>query len=241
MIVGLKKTPSGKCIPQARRDRIVVLPREDLDQCLISATIEAPGVALGDAPSFTADATAVCQVVHIGPGTLEDPDVGEVVLGDIVMFDLFGVSQAVNVDGIDYLTLPFRGVRAVMRNPGDREHEVVQPVNDWVLSQPAPEEMIKHFYRGVKPPDGVLERGYATDDGDCSKAWLDRIVSCGSGVMTKLGLDAPNLDPGTLACISAVEALDGSAPCTFRRFGQKYRLSPAERVTFTLEDGEPEE
>lgn len=224
--------PDGRMVPKAYRDQVVVKPREDLDQCLMSDTIILPDVAQTASPSPTIDHTAICEVIDIGPGSLDDPDLPEVKRGDVVAFDLFGVSQAFMVDGEGYLIMPFRAVRALIHNPGDKETERVQPLNDWVLSVPDLAAMRRHFIGNLHAPDGILDEGHSGDGYDSIvRCVLDRVVGVGKGIQTKLGL----YDPGEQIKAGDLVGFSPTESCSFRRFGQKYRLTPAENLLFHVE------
>src|SRR3989304_5184717 len=104
--------------PRGYRAQVFRRPDEKLDTAWATDQISGfvvPDVALTSIDSLTGfrdDKTAVCRVVSVGPGCVDTPDVADVRVGDVVLFDLFGVSKVIPVDGVWYLQLPFKAIRA---------------------------------------------------------------------------------------------------------------------------------
>lgn len=208
--------------PRAYRDQVIVRPREDLDQGWASneGKILLPDSAttMGRGPTgYQEDASCICEVVSRGPKASE-----QLHLGDIVVFDLYGVSQAVFIDGEGYLVLPSRAVRARIFDVG-LPTELVDPIEDWVLSKEDRPAFQKHMLGTILAPEDRYATGVATDNVDDSicRCVLERVVDTGPRVR--------EIQPAELVGFSPTES------CRFRRGNVWYRLTPEENVLFCVE------
>lgn len=224
--------------PRGYRDQVFCLPDEKLDAAWATDQIAGfvvPDIALTSIDSLTGfkdDKTALCRVVSVGPGCLDTPDVSDVRLGDVVLFDLFGCSKVIPVDGVWYLQLPFKAIRARVCSVGEPA-ESVQAINDWVLTREDEAAAREHCFGPFAPIDWIRQGGPTDAAGHAEsmvRFCLERVVNCGSGVWKKGGLDKPQQAPGTLVGFSPNES------CRFRRQGVWYRLTPATDVHCVLEE-----
>lgn len=225
---------------------VVLRPREDLDRLWNSSTIYTPDSALVSADSMTGqrhDATAVCEVLSIGPGSEECPDVSGVNVGDIVALPLYGASKVIVLDKEVGLITRFRGLAGIVRNLG-KPTESIEALNDYVLTRQDREAFEKHMYGGLLLPDQFLSDGLPVDGGGSDgivRVLLERVVACGGGHWETTKGGAVKLNPrlwkpkqrkGELVLFNPLAA------CRFRRFGQWFHLVPTEDISIGLDSTE---
>jgi hypothetical protein len=222
---------------RAYEDMVILRPREDLDRLWASDTIFSPDSTLTGAGSLTGgaarDATAVCEVLSVGPGSEECPDLSAVSPGDIVALPLYGASKVIVLDREVGLLTRFRGLAAVVRDLG-RPTESLQAINDYVLTRQDRDAFEKHMHGGLRIPDSFLSDGMPTSEGDgIVRVVLERVVSSGGGhwetdkegrVKLNPRLWKPAQSKGELVIFNPL------ASCRFRRFGQFFRLTPFEDI-----------
>lgn len=224
---------------RAYEDMVVLRPREDLDRKWNSCTIITPDSALTGADSLSGAgerwATAVCEVLSVGPGSEECPDVSTVAVGDVVALPLYGASKVIVLDKEIGLLTRFRGIAGVVRDLGT-PLESLQALNDYVLTRQDRDAFEKHMYGGLRMPDTFLSDGMPVSEADgIVRVLLERTVSTGGGhwEMNKGGrvklnptLWKPRQKRGELVGFNPLSA------CRFRRFGQWFHLVPMEDIGF---------
>lgn len=207
-------------VPKAYRDQVIVKPREELDQAMFSSQIVLPGNAQTTDRGYCmaeADATAICEVVSVGRlcTTLRK--------GDIVLFDLHGISQIVFFDGEGYLQLPESEVHARVHQVGQEHHEQIEPLFNFVLTKEDRAAFREHVLGNILVPDEVYRDGYSCQGAESiSRFVLERVVEA---------RDIPEdpVLPGELVYFSPF------ASCRFRRFGVVYRLVKRDDLLGALE------
>lgn len=229
---------------RAYEDMVVLRPREDLDRKWASDTIYTPDSALTSSDSLTIgserDATAVCEVVSIGPGSEDCPDLSAVKVGDVVCLPLFGASKVLIVDQQPHLMCKFRGLAGVVRKLG-QPSETIEALNDYVLTRQDRDAFEKRMYGGLRMPDQFLSEGMPVDSGadGIVRVLLERVVSAGGGhwetnrdgrVPLNSEKWAPRQRKGELVGFNPLSA------CRFRRFGTWFHLVPFEDIGFGLDD-----
>jgi hypothetical protein len=228
---------------RAYQDMVVLRPREDLDQAWSSDTIIVPEVARTSADSLSIgsnrDATAVCEVIHIGPGSEECPDVSAVAVGDVVCVPLYGASKVIVLDKEIGLLSRFRGLAAVVRNLG-KPNESVEALNDYVLTRRDREAFEKHMNGGLLVPDAFLTDGIPVDSGadGIVRVLLERVCHAGGGHWETNLAGQVRLNPRLWKPSQKRGELVGFNPlasCRFRRFGVWYSLTPQEDVQFAFD------
>jgi hypothetical protein len=224
---------------KAYEDMVVLRPREDLDRKWNSCTIITPDSALTGADSLQGgsarDATAVCEVLSIGPGSEECPDVSGLSVGDVVAIPLYGASKVIVMDKEIGLLTRFRGIAGVVRDLG-KPTESLQALNDYVLTRQDRDAFEKHMYGGLRMPDSFLSQGMPTSEADgIVRVLLERVVSTGGGHW-ETGKDGRvKLNPRLWKPAQKRGELVGFNPlsaCRFRRFGQWFHLVPMEDIGF---------
>lgn len=225
---------------RAYEDLVVLRPREDLDQKWNSSTIITPGSALTSAGSLAIgsrrDYTAIAEVIHIGPGSEESPDLTGVSVGDIAALPLYGASKVVVLDKEIGLMCRFNGLAGIVRDLGTPK-ESIQALNDYVLTRQDREAFEKHMFGGLVLPEDYLSDGIPVDAGTDGivRVLLERVVHVGSGhwetdmaghVKLDKKLWKPKQKKGELVGFNPM------ASCRFRRFGQWFHLVPFEDVQF---------
>jgi hypothetical protein len=224
----------------AYEDMVYLRPREDLDRKWASDTIFAPDSALTSSDSMNPNdraATAVCEVISIGPGSEECPDLAGVAVGDVVCLPLWGSSKVIVLDQEIGLMIRFNGLAGVVRDLG-KPTESIQAINDYVLTRRDREAFEKHLHGGLRVPDQYLDDGFPVDSGTegIVRVCLERVVSTGGGHW-ELGKDGRvnKLNPRLWKPRQKHGELVGFNPlatCKFRRFGQVFRLVPFEDIGF---------
>ena len=226
---------------KAYEDMVVLKPREDLDRAWASDTIYTPDNALTSSGSMSGlrfDTAAVCEVMHIGPGSEECPDLQQVAVGDVVALPLYGASKVLITDGEMCLLTRFNGLAAVVRNLG-KATESIQAINDYVLTRRAREDFERIMHGRLIMPDTFLDDGFPVDEGyeGIVRVVLERVASVGGGHWEKYKNDQVKLNPKLWKPSQVNGELVGFNPlasCRFRRFGVWYRLTPFEDIQFSL-------
>lgn len=209
-------------------------PREDLEQKWNSATIITPDSALIGPSAMTGqrhDRACIGEVIAVGEGTAECPDMTSVKPGDIVVLPLFSMSKVVVLKSEVGLLAEMRSIAAVVTDLGEPT-EALRAVNDYVLTRQAREEFEAHMYGGLLLTEDMVSDGMPVDGGTDGivRVVLERCMSAGGGVVnSKKMLWKPRQKKGELICLNPI------ASCRFRRFGTFYRLTPAEDCQFALE------
>lgn len=226
---------------RAYNDMVILKPREDLDRKWASDVIFAPDTALTGASSLGlgSDSAAVCEVVHIGAGSAECPDLSAVKVGDIAVLPLFGASKVLVLNGEPCLLTRFRGLAGVVTDLGTPQ-EALRALNDYVLTRQDREAFERVMYGGMRLTDDQAINGIPCDSGadGIVRIVLERVVSAGGGhwetdkagaVKTDAKLWAPEQRAGELIGFNPL------ASCRFRRWGVNYRLVPYEDCQFAAE------
>jgi co-chaperonin GroES (HSP10) len=213
---------------RAYLDSVILKPREDLDQKWNSSLIITPDSATTGANSMgRADASAVCEVMSIGPGSEECPDLPYVKVGDIVILPLYGASKVIVLEKEIGLLIRFRGIAGVVRELGT-PHESIVAVNDYVLTRQDREAFETRMYGGLRVPDSFLDEGMPVDAGSDGivRVCLERVISTGGGHRDRRGKRwAPEQEVGSYAIFNPL------GRCRFRRNGQVFSLVPFEDIT----------
>lgn len=225
---------------KAYEDMVVLRPREDLDSKWNSSTIITPDNAMTGAQSLAIgarrDDTAIAEILSIGPGSEECPDLKGAAVGDIVALPLYGASKVIVLDKEVGLMVKFRGLAGIVRNLG-RPSETIEAINDYVLTKQDREAFEKHMYGGLILPDDYLSDGIPVDSG-CSgivRLLLERVVSTGGGLWDTDKAGRVKVNPRLWKPLQRKGELVGFNPlasCRFRRFGQWFHLVPKEDVQF---------
>lgn len=223
---------------KAYEDMVVLRPREDLDRLWNSSLIHTPDNALTSAESLSIgdrrDATAIAEVLSIGPGSADCPDLAGISVGDVVALPLYGASKVIVLDKEVGLMVKFRGLAGVVRDLG-KSSESIEAINDYVLTKQDRAAFEKHMFGGLILPDDYLSDGIPVDSGSGGivRVLLERVVSSGGGVWEKhkgrAYLSRPAQSRGELVGFNPL------ASCRFRRFGQWFHLVPKEDVQFGYE------
>lgn len=213
---------------------VTLRPREDLEQKWNSDSITSPDSALigpGHMTGERHDRTCIGEVVAIGEGTADCPDMTAVKIGDIVALPLFSMSKVVALKEEICLLAEMRSIAAVVDDLG-APTESLRAVNGWVLTRRAREDFERLMHGGLLLHEDFLDNGMPVDGGTDGivRVVLERCVGAGGGVRTKKALWTPKQRKGELLCLNPI------ASCRFRRFGTFYRLTPAEDCQFAVED-----
>lgn len=207
-------------VPKAYGDRVVVKPREELDQAAFSSLIILPGNAQTTDRGYgmgEADATAICEVVSVGRQT------EQLSIGDVVLFDLHGISQIVYFDGEGYLMMPERAVRARIHDVGKEAAERIEPIFDFVLTVEDKAAFRERVLGNVLVPDETYVDGHGAP-GSITRFVLERVVAAGP----EGSPPDEEVNPDDLVFFNP------AAACRFRRFGKFYRLTQREDVLGAL-------
>lgn len=215
-------------------DMVILRPREDLEQKWNSATIITPDNALISAEQMTGmrhDRACIGEVVEVGPGNADCPDMSAVKKGDIVILPLFSCSKVIALKQEICLLVKSRALAAIVTDLGE-PREALQPINDYVLTRQDREAFEHWMYGGLLLPEEFLSDGLPVDGGTDGivRVCLERCMGAGGGVYLKKALWKPRQRKGELICLNPI------ASCRFRRFGQFFRLVPAEDCQFALEE-----
>jgi hypothetical protein len=226
---------------------VVLRPREDLDRAWNSSLIYTPDTALTGASSLTiqdeaprTDHTAIAEIVHIGPGSLECPDLVGAAVGDIVALPLYGASKVVVLDKEVCLLSKFNGLAGIVRNLG-KPNETIEAINNYVLTRRDRDAFEAHMYGGLLMPEEFLSDGMPCDEGihGIVRVLLERVVHTGGGLWEQFKDGRIKLNPRLRKPPQRKEELVGFNPlasCRFRRFGVFYHLVPYEDISFGLEE-----
>jgi co-chaperonin GroES (HSP10) len=215
-------------------DMVILRPREDLEQKWNSASIITPDTALIGVSHMTGerhDRACIGEVVEVGPGNADCPDMSSVKKGDIVVLPLFSCSKVVALKEEICLLVKSRALAAVVTDLGD-PRESLRAINDYVLTRQDREAFELWMHGGLLLPEDFLSDGLPVDGGTDGivRVCLERCMSTGGGCYTKKALWKPRQRKGELLCLNPL------ASCRFRRFGQFFRLTPAEDCQFALEE-----
>jgi hypothetical protein len=225
---------------KAYEDMIVLRPREDLDSKWNSSTLITPDSAMTGAASLTIgarrDDTAIAEVLSIGPGSAECPDLAGISIGDIVAIPLYGASKVLVLDKEVGIMVRFRGLAGIVRNLG-RPSESIEAINDYVLTKQDRDAFEKHMFGGLLLPEDYLSDGMPVDAGAAGivRVCLERVVSTGGGVWETTKGGQVKVNPRLWKPLQRKGELVGFNPlssCRFRRFGVWYHLVPKEDVQF---------
>lgn len=214
---------------------VTLRPREDLEQAWNSESIITPDSALVGPGSMTGerhDRACIGEVVAVGEGTADCPDMAQIKPGDIVVLPLFSMSKVVALKQEVCLLAEMRSIAGVVTDLG-KPTEGLRAVNDWVLTRRARAEFEAHMYGGLLLPENMLDDGMPVDAGSDGivRVVLERCMSAGGGVVnSKKVLWKPRQKKGELICLNPI------ASCRFRRFGTFFRFTPAEDCQFALEE-----
>lgn len=225
-------------------DMVVLRPREDLDRKWASSTIIIPDTALIGTGSLALDeedpnrrdVAAIAEVVHIGPGSAECPDLKGVSVGDIVVIPLYGASKILVMDQEMCLFCKFSGLAGIIRNLG-QPNETLEAVNNYVLTRRDREAFERIMCDSMIMPEAYLSDGWPCDPGDpMVRVLLERVVHQGGGLWEtdkggRVRLN-PKLRRGTQPPGELVGFNPLAAGCRFRRFGTWYHLVPYEDIQF---------
>ena len=215
-------------------DMVILRPREDLEQKWNSATIITPDSALVSAEQMTGlrhDRACIGEVVEVGPGSVDCPDMSTVKKGDIVILPLFSCSKVIALKEEVCILVKARALAGIVTDLGE-PCESVKAINDYVLTRQDREAFERWMHGGLLLPEQYLADGIPVDGGTDGmvRLVLERCMSTGGGVYLKKSLWKPKQRKGELL------GLNPLASCRFRRFGQVFRLVPAEDCQFALEE-----
>lgn len=214
---------------------VILKPREDLERRWASDSIIMPDSALLGADALTVgarrDSAAVCEVMSIGPGSEECPDVSAVHVGDVAVLPLYGASKVLIVDGEAYIMTRFRNLAGIVRNLGQAA-ETLEAVNDYVLTRQDREAFEARLNGGLRLIDSYVSDGIPTDSGTDGivRVVLERVASAGTGhwmldrAGRRVGLAAPEDRPGDLVLFNPLSSV------RFRRWGTWWRLTGFEDI-----------
>jgi|GEM_PF-5937946 len=223
-----------------RLDMVILKPREDLERRWASDTIITPDSALLGADSLTIgarrDSAAVCEIVNIGPGSEECPDVSHAKVGDVAVLPLYGASKVLIVKGEAFIMTRFRNLAGIVRNLGQAA-ETVEAINDYVLTRqdrPAFERLLNG---GLILHDNYVADGIPCDGGTESivRVVLERVASAGTGhweldrAGRRVSLRSPEDRPGDAVIFNPITSV------RFRRWGTWWRLVPYEDIQAAIE------
>lgn len=229
---------------RAYEDMVVLRPREDLDQLWNSCSIITPDNALTGAQSLAIgarrDDTAIAEIISIGPGSEECPDLVGASVGDIVALPLYGASKVIVLDKEVGLMVKFRGLAGIVRNLG-KPTESIEAINDYVLTKRDREAFQDRMFGGLILPDDYLDDGIPVDSGSHGivRVLLERVVSTGGGLWETTKGGQVKVNPRLWKPLQRKGELVGFNPlasCRFRRFGTWFHLVPKEDVQFGLVD-----
>lgn len=122
------------------------------------------------------------EVIAVGPGDPIQPDIPELVRGDIVVWDLSKVGPPLMNEGKSYSIISFNAVLGRLENPktdGERCYAML----DYVLTRRAPLAMAQAVSPLLVAPDTVLSDGIQEDADSPIKTVYERVVSVGSGIV----------------------------------------------------------
>lgn len=231
---------------KAYRDSVIVRERSDLDPG-ISDILLIPETAKRFTPSPEPDHLCYGEVVSIGQGSIEQPSIATLRVGDIVTYDLANVSHAYIQDGTGYQVVP---QKALVEANG-------VALLDWVVTVQDEKAAGDAISKSVLVPGTIIADGQRTEnftkDGNMRIVY-ERVVSVGPGRRYRRR-DIPDNDEKRLAyddirapdtyktCISIPECKAGdliafcpSAATRFRRGGKFHRAVPYEEVQFALDE-----
>jgi co-chaperonin GroES (HSP10) len=214
---------------RAFNDLVILEPKEDLERSWNSSTIITPDSVLTSAEDmvgFRHDHTAIA-FVHRMP---EDYVGTDLAVGDGVLLPLFSGSKVVCIDGKMYLACKRMAIAAKIIDLG-KPSERIEALNGYVLTRQDVEAMQNRMNGGLILTDDYLDDGIPCDGGSDGivRLVLERCVSVGSAYLSP-SLQKPKQRKGELL------GFNPFASCRFRRFAQKYRLTPNESIQFGLED-----
>lgn len=216
-------------------NRLVTLrPREDLEARWNSSVIITPDSALMGADQLTGargDRACIGEVVSLGEGTPDCPDMSAVRAGDVVVLPLASMSKVVALRQEVCLLVDARAIAGKVMDLGDPRESIV-PINDYVLTRQAREEFERIMHGGLLLPDEFVSDGMPVDGGTegIVRLVLERCMGTGGGCYTKKLLWKPQQRKGELVALNPI------ASCRFRRNGVFYRLTPSEDVQFGLDE-----
>lgn len=209
---------------------VTLRPREDLEQLWNSSTIITPDTALMGGDQLTGprnDRACIGEIVAIGPGNADCPDMGDVAVGDIAVLPLHSCSKVVVLKEEICLLVAARALGGIVTDLG-KATEKLRPINDYVLTREARAEFERIMFGGLVLPDEFVSDGIPVDGGTegIVRLVLERCVGTGGGVYTKRALWKPPQRKGELVALNPLPS------CRFRRHGQWLRLVPQEDVQF---------
>lgn len=213
---------------------VTLRPREDLEQLWNSCSIISPESAIVSAEQMTGerhDRACIGEVIAVGEGTADFPDMTAVKPGDIVVLPLFSVSKVIVLDKEIGLLAEMASIAGVVTDLG-APTEAIRAVNNFVLTRRDREAFERRMYGGLLLPEGMLADGMPVDGGSDGivRLVLERVMSAGGGVRLKRALWTPKQRKGDLIGLNPI------ASCRFRRLGTFFRLTPSEDCQFAVED-----
>lgn len=221
-------------------DRVLVRERSDLDPGMTTIPgFVFPEISSNINPTITPDIMCYGEIVAIGPGSVNQPAISSLKVGDVVMYDLANVDHAyTDGTGAGHQLMSQKALAAVLV-----EGEP-QALLDWVITEQDNAAM-KAYVGSIEVPDEVLINGERTDkisDGSM-RLIVERVHSVGKGRRycvrqlprndtKRLAYDDARAPDRWIECESVPDVRKGdlmlfspSASTRFRRNGQWYRAT----------------
>lgn len=215
-------------------NQIIIKPREDLEDGLgLPITLNQHG---------RPEPRAVYgEVVGVGPGDNEHPDIPELRKGDILVWDLSKIGPPFIEHGHAIICISFNAVLGRLVDPKTPQ-ERCQALLDMVLVKKDLAAARKAVSALIVTPDTVLQDGMQADKNDVRRGIYERVVSLGKGIRfggpshckkCKVELNRlceNDVREGDLAAFNPMWAID------WRRGGTDYRFIPFSELRGVVEE-----
>lgn len=160
---------------RALSNQVVIKPREDLEDAFSTP------VRVSVVTSFIEPRPFFGEVMDVGKGDQQHPDIPDLRKGDVVVWNLAKIGPPVIEHGVPLILISFAALLGRMVKPGTREEECI-PLLDQVLTVADPDGMQRQMCSKLILPDRVVRDGMQEAPGSPISSVWERVVGVGKGI-----------------------------------------------------------
>lgn len=220
---------------RALSNQVVIKPREDLEDAF------ATPCRVNIATNFIEPRPFFGEVMSIGAGDQEHPDIPDIRKGDIVVWNLAKIGPPVIEHGVPLILISFAALLGRMVKPGTRDEECI-PLLDQVLTVEDHDMMQRQISSHLILPDSVRRDGMKEGPTSPISSVWERVIGVGKGITyhgrntcarckEKLQrTEVPDLRKHDLVFFNPAWAID------WRRGGRNLRFIPYSEIRAVAEE-----
>ncbi len=220
---------------RALSNQVVIKPREDLEDAY------ATPCRVNIATSLIEPRPFFGEVVNVGKGDQQHPDIPDLRKGDVIVWNLAKIGPPVIEHGQPLILISFNALLGRMVNPGTREEECI-PLLDQVLTVQDDLAMQRQISSYIEMPGTVGRDGMKEGHNSIISTVWERVVGVGRGITYHgrtmcarckdelIRTEVPDLRKHDLVCFNPAWAID------WRRGGRNMRFLPYSEVRAVAED-----